>query len=954
MILLRVHRSNGLLAIPTLVILLLTSVASANERLSLAGPWRVRLDNNDQGTKQQWFKKPLSDHQVIALPGTTDLAGLGHQLDIASMGYPAQFPYTRFPGVAESARADQRGFLTRTHFFLGPVWYERDVDVPTGWQGQPLTLHLERTIWKTDVWVDGQPAGTANSLATAHTHELGELSPGGHRITVRVDNRMLLNISTIPHAYGPETQTRWNGMIGCLELRSRPRVSIRRLDIFPAPDRRSARVHVRIDNQEDGDTEGRIRLQLLADDHDEVWASCEIPFAAKPGTSQAKGELKLERAAEAWDEFHAVRYRVVAVLKTESGDRHEATSRFGFRHIERRKRAIYVNGRRVFLRGTLDCAVYPRTGHPPMELPEWERILKTIKEYGFNHVRFHTWCPPEAAFEAADRIGIYLAPETAAWIDDWTTQTDGRPPAIGQNVENNTFVRDEMRRISEHYGNHPSFAQFCIGNEFGQSNTDWSRVADWVTEIKQLDSRRLYACTAARRTVPADDYWITHRVGEHRARGVGPAHTRWDFGAAADASSLPVLGHETGQRPVFPDYDDLLPKFTGPLKPFNYMRLRDLLVKNGLADQAEEFEQASARFQLVQYKAEHEAMRRTKDYAGYQLLMLNDFPGQSEALVGILDPFWESKGVIGAQEVQAWNGVTVPLARFDTFTWSTTQEFHADVEVAHHGPANLEEAGANWELVTADGRQLGRGQIRPTTVPTGHVTKLGEVRVSLGSLKRPTALLLRISVDDATNGYRLWAYPPIPDRAPPRNVTVVRDFGDATRQSLADGANVLLLAHGTRGPRAAKTGFESVYWSAGWWGNEFSSLGILCSPDHLALAGFPNDGHSDWQWYDLTQDATTFLLDGVPPGFRPIVQAVPDFHFARLLGQVFEAQVGKGRLLVCGYDLDTDLDRRLAARQFRQSLLEYVGSSDFQPQHSLSIELVRDLFTSPGSDGAGN
>jgi len=164
---------------------------------------------------------------------------------------------------------------------------------------------------------------------------------------------------------------------------------------------------------------------------------------------------------------------------------------------------------------------------------------------------------------------------------------------------------------------------------------------------------------------------------------------------------------------------------------------------------------------------------------------------------------------------------------------------------------------------------------------------------------------------------------------------VTHALDDTALNTLKSGGKVLLLAHGLKNSHAARTGFESVYWSAGWWGNKFSSLGVLCDPQHPALKEFPNDGWSDWQWRDLCAGATTFDLTGAPTGFRPIVQPVPDFHFNTLLGQVFEARVGSGSLLVCGYDLTRHLDERPAARQFRRSLFRYAGSTSFRPTAEL-------------------
>ncbi len=921
----------------------------ARDTVSLSGEWRVRLDVRDEGLGGQWYSAPIATRSLMRLPGTTDLAGLGAALDPATLRYSVEFPYSRFPGVNEPERADERGFLVRRHFHLGPAWYERDLDIPAAWGDRFVSLRLERALWKTEAWVDGLPAGAADSLATPHEHRLGRLSPGRHRLTLRIDNRMIWNISTITHAYGPETQSRWNGAVGRIELEARPAVALRRLDVFPAPDRKSVRVVASIDVAEGRAGQGVVLLSLRREGGNAVLARSVVDLRSGPGEARIEGVLNSESAAEPWDEFRPARYRIDAELVTSDGLHSKADSVFGFRQIERDGKAIRVNGRRVFLRGTLDCAVYPRTGHPPMTVAEWVRVLGTVKENGFNHVRFHTWCPPEAAFEAADRLGIYLMPETAAWVDDWTRSTYGAPKPIGRDPEVTAFVRSEMRRVVEAYGNHPSFALFCIGNEFGMGGTDWDAVAQWLVEAKRDDPRRLFTAATARKNLAPDDLWVTHSANGKSTRGVGAARTDWDFTPAAEASPVPVIAHETGQHPVFPDYDALLPKFTGPLQPLNYVRLRDRLVASGMAGQARDFVRASARFQMVEYKAEHEAMRRTAGFAGYQLLMLNDFTGQSEALVGILDPFWESKGVVSSAEVRAWNSATVPLARFERYTWSTAESFHASIEIAHHGPRDLENVRVAWDLVARGGKVVARGRFEPAQIPTGGLTPLGAIDVDLRKLGAPTELTLGIRCGKAWNSWRVWAYPP--EQAPvPDELMVAQRFDDSVRVALDAGRNVLLLAHGIRGTNAAQTGFESVYWSAGWWGNTFSSLGILCDPGHPALAGFPNGGFSDWQWHALTQGATTFRFDRMPPGFQPIVQAVPDFHFNSLLGQVFEARVGKGRLLVCGYDLMRDLEHRHAARQFRSSLMRYLGSESFRPRSVMEFDTVEELFRGATQD----
>ncbi|MHC1769628.1 MAG: glycoside hydrolase family 2 TIM barrel-domain containing protein [Verrucomicrobiia bacterium] len=931
----------------TIAALMLSRVAlcaTHADTLDLAGEWRLRLDPEDAGLREHWPGAPLDSTHRIRLPGTTDLADIGFPLDTNTMLHAVPFPVTtRFPGVKEPERADEHGYLVRRHLFVGPAWYEREFEVPPSWEGKPVALRIERALWKTDAWVDGQPTGSCDSLAAEHRHDLGPLTPGTHRLTVRVDNRLIHNLSTVTHAYGPETQSRWNGMIGSLCLEASNPVSIRALAVFPQPDRRSVRLVVRVANMTSVSSSETAEIRLFPESGDAVLSAARVEFNCEPGSSDHEHTLQLAEPAAAWDESHPVRHRVEATLS--SSDR--AVAHFGFRTVERVGKEIRLNGRRLFLRGTLDCAVYPKTGHPPMTVPEWERVFGVVKQYGFNHVRFHTWCPPRAAFEAADRLGLYLQPETAAWVDDWGTITVTKPPAIGRDPQITDFLRAELRRISEAYGNHPSFLLCAIGNEFGMQSTDWERVNAMVREIKALDPRRLYTGCGARKNLPEDDFWFTHQTGAG-TRGVGPGRTDWDFGEAASTSPVPLIAHETGQRPVFPDYAALLPKFTGPLLPQNYARYWRSLVTNGLAGQMREFVRASARFQLTQYKAEHEAMLRTPGYTGYQLLMLNDFTGQSEALVGILDPFWESKGVVGPEEVRAWNAPTVVLARFKKHVWTADELFHAELEVAHYGDTALPAGSVRWELKEFGGRTWVRGESETLAIPVASVRSLGSITAPLASITRPTQLQLHVQVAGIGNHWPIWVYPPAGTEPEPAGVLVKRTLDSAALQTLESGGRVLLLAHGTKSPFAAQTGFESVYWSAGWWGNKFSSLGVLCDPGHPALEAFPNQGFSDWQWRDLCAAATTFDLSGAPTGFRPIVQPVPDFHFNTLLGHVFEAKVDKGALLVCGYDLETNLDQRPAARQFRQSLFRYVGSERFRPTVELPRAMIEKLVARAG------
>lgn len=913
-------------------------------RTSLAGGWTLALDPEERGEEEEWFASELPENP-ITLPGTTDLAGKGSALDEETMTYPVDFLDTAWPGRGAVERIDEAGHLVRRHMYLGHAWYQRTIRVQEH-EARPYQLLLERVCWSSKVWLDDRLVGEYDSLVAEHRYDLGAVTPGVHRLTVRVSNGLVHNIGLIGHAYGPETQSRWNGILGRIELIPRAPVFLRDVQVYPTPNRRSVRIRARIADST-GEGGGVVLGWKVRDQADtEVLGAGEISVRAGSAERSCEYHLPLDRPGHPWGESISPRYVLELELRAAGNlDHREVT--FGFRDLRRDGRHVLLDGQRIFLRGTLDCCVYPRTGHPPMTVEEWEENLRTVREHGFNHVRFHTWCPPDAAFEAADRLGMYLAPETAFWVDDWTATVGVRPQRLGEDPAITDWVRAEIGRISEAYGNHPSFAFFCIGNEFGMSG-DWEVVDDILREAKQADPRRLYNGSTARRRVEADDFWVTHRTTT-AVRGVGPPHTNWDFSEGVAATDLPVVAHETGQRPVFPDYDDLLPKFTGPLAPFNYTRLRDEIVAAGMGDQVADFARASGRFQYVQYKAEHEAFHRTPDMLGYQLLMLNDFTGQSEALVGILDPFWESKGIVTDNEVREWNSIVVPLARFDRYVWTSDEVFSAEIEVANYFHHDLDDRNWSWSVREKNGTVMARGSFPDLPVPRGALTRLGRLEVPLASAEDAAALELVVGSSAFRNRWNLWVVPPIGEEPAVSETLVADECDEAVRDALAAGRDVLLLVHGLENDFAQRTGFLSAYWSAKWWGDRFSSLGILCDPAHPALARFPNEGHSDWQWHELTEGATTIDLDGAPADYRPIVQPVTDFHHNRLLGQVFEARVGEGRLLVCGYDLESDLEHRHAARQFRRSLVKYLNSEEFQPKYELPIELITKWLAPPAA-----
>ena len=251
------------MAFANLLLIVLAPLWSAQENTqSLAGDWKVRLDPEGNGQIEQWFANPI-EGEKIALPGTTDLAGLGYPLDRESMSYDGAFVDSSWPGVEPTERVDETGHLVREFMYIGKAWYQREIEVPEDWQDRRLFLQLERVMWKSEVWVDDQYFGSNDSLTTAHEYDLRFLQPGKHQLTVCVDNGMVHDIGILGHAYGPETQSRWNGMVGELKLIAKPKFHIQDLKIFAPADAKQLRVEALLHHLAPQPSHGKLQLQVV-------------------------------------------------------------------------------------------------------------------------------------------------------------------------------------------------------------------------------------------------------------------------------------------------------------------------------------------------------------------------------------------------------------------------------------------------------------------------------------------------------------------------------------------------------------------------------------------------------------------------------------------------------------------------------------------------------------------
>ena len=939
----------GALLLSTSFVALFTSALPA-QLLDLSGDWRFQLDRDNSGVAKQWFAQPLPETTTLKLPGSLQENRLGDPITVETKWTGGIFDRSWFT-APEYAPYREPGNLKvpfwlqpETHY-VGAAWFQRDIEIPAGWAGRHLELRLERPHWKTTVWLDDREIGSNDSLSVPHLYDFGaSIAPGRHRLTIRVDNTAVPDIGENSHSVSDHTQGNWNGLVGRLELRATASVWIDELQIYPQVKDRTTIVRGRIGNAAQQALPGKVRIAGGKKDS-AARPSMEVPVAAD-GTFSAVYALGSD--APLWDEFNPVLHRISAVL--DNGEQREAF--FGLREMAHDGRKLTLNGRTLFLRGTLECAAFPRTGHPPTDVASWRKEFGAIQAHGLNHVRFHSWCPPEAAFVAADELGVYLQVEVSTWPNQSTTLGDGKPV--------DAWIDRETDRILRAYGNHASFVLFCAGNEpGGDHHAPW--LSKWVTRQKAADPRRLYTAGAGWPEVPENDYHVRpdpriQRWGEgltSRINHLAP-ETRTDYCDFIGARTVPVVSHEIGQWCVYPNFAEM-PKYTGYLKPKNFEIFRASLEAHHLLGQAHDFLIASGKLQALCYKEDIEAALRTAEMSGFQLLGLNDFPGQGTALVGVLDAFWEEKGYISAPEFRRFCNDTVPLARLDKRVFCTDERLAADVDLSHFGPAPLNDVTAIWKLVGDDGRVAAEGKFARRDLPTGGLTRLGHLDLALDGVPAPARYKLVVSLPKTAieNDWDIWIYAPAATVvAPaPASLLVVESLSAAAQSRLESGGDVLLMippAHVAPDPNKGKValGFSSIFWNTAWTnGQAPHTLGILCDPKHPALAVFPTEAYSNWQWWYPVTHASAMILDQLPVELRPIVQVVDDWVTNRKLGLVFEARVGKGRLLVTSINLNNNDTLDPVRRQLRASLIAYAASPKFAPNVSVTIDQVRSLIS---------
>lgn len=922
--------------------------APAANVLPLAGQWRFALDptgtawdstapENDARNSAAPFNKVLSDK--IQLPGALQSQGYGDEIAMDT-------PWVAALGVRgwinnpELARFTQPGdvkvpwMAQPVKHYLGMAWYQRDIEIPQSWAGKRVELYLERAHWRTIAWVDDKRFPYEESLVGPHVTDLGLLTPGKHRLTIAVDNRMLYRQRVDGHSVSDQMGGTWNGLVGRLELRATSPVWIDDAQVFPDVAKKAAVINVTIANDSGKAGAGTLTAGGV---------TVPVKWDDKGGTAQITVPLAAD--TQTWDEFHPVLQHLAITLKGDSANDTKPVT-FGLREISFNDKNLFLNGKPLNLRGTHFADEFPLTGYPATDVESWKKIIALCKSYGLNGMRFHSSTPPDAAFAVADELGFYIQAEGPFW--------DGFSP--GSEIAKRLDAETALMR--KHYGNHPSWVMMSASNESGGA---YGPI--WAGENYKADPRRLYATSTGNDAAINVSAGPTYASMPHtnsvpggggflRLNNGGPQWWGGDYRDAIVNVHIPILSHEVGQLCAYPDFDQIK-EYTGYLRPSNFEVFRASAQAHGVLDRNHEFAWASGKFQLLNYKLEIETNLRTPGLSGIQLLDLHDYLGQGTALVGVVDAMWQPKSYVTGAEYARFAGPVVPLARLAKVVYANNEKLESDTELYNFGDKPLTAATPYWRIEGLDGKVVAQGEWPARDLPIGKNLPLGHVSVDWSNLPAPAEYKLVVGIrgTKAENDWHLWVYPNAAPADPQAAGVFETNDWNAAQDYLSKGGKVLYLPPANELVNSPPLSDVPIFWNRQMNPGEASMSGLWCDAKHPALAEFPTEAFCDLEWTPLVRGVRAINIAGAPVALKPIVSAVDDYNRNWKLGVLFEAKVGPGRLMVSAINFLGN-NRNLGAAQLHRSLLDYMATEKFQPTLAMTRAQADQMWTGSPADVA--
>lgn len=950
-------------------------------RILLNGKWHVVLEDGTTGQ--------------MDLPGTLDENGIGHRDVGANQWHPDAVLGNAAGEIDKDAPIATR--FTRRHTYEGEARISRKITVPD--YGTDRLFVLAERARALRLLVDGEACAVfrQGTLSTPYIFELTGAAPGEHEFTFLSDNSypgMPKAAICYSSAATDETQTNWNGILGECSMYTRPQNFIDSLRVYPravkkeeknkaggyvldvcvelAPGAKKVYKDAKIILQSEALAVGELEdTQTLTE-----IISCSGEGLTEAGTDKEENpktmeiwfrDLPLRENVKLWDEDEGNLYEMAVTLdngmsaEDKGGSTAECRTRFGIRSFgDNGSGRLALNGRAIFLRGEANCAEYPETGHPPMTIPEWKEMLLKYRSYGINFVRFHSHCEPEAAFAAADELGMLLQPELSHWDPKDAFGTE----------ESYRYYRAELVDLLKTYANHPSFVMLTLGNELQAQDEGRERMRELVRTAKRMDPTRLYANGSnafygEEGCDPESDFYTSQSCKDVVIRGTFsgmrgylnenyPSADRTYDEAMAEIRKeyqKPVFSFEVGQFEVLPDFEEL-ESFHGISDPVNLKLIKKRVEERGLLPTWEKYVEATGELSRLAYREEIEAAMRTRELSGISLLGLQDFPGQGTALVGMMNSHLEPKPYDFArpERFREFFQECRILVKLPHYTYEAGERLIAEVEAANFGKRNIEGVFC-WTLagkksVSENGNcEPAEIKSKNTVIATGEdteiticrpgsYTEVGSLDIPLDFVEKNTALTLKVRIGDSISAYPIWVYRKTTPVCP-ENVYETRAFDVKTREILQNGGRVYLSPDADKEslPNSIKTQFTTDFWSVGTFADQEGGMGQLIDTEHPIFKEFPTDFHTDWQWWIMATKRAVIL----PHPMKTIITEMDSYAFLRPMAQMIEFRCLKGKVLLSTMELHKS-QQYPEVRALQASIYTYLSGENFEPAEEITEE----------------
>lgn len=950
-------------------------------RILLNGKWHVVLEDGTTGQ--------------MDLPGTLDENGIGHRDVGANQWHPDAVLGNAAGEIDKDAPIATR--FTRRHTYEGEARISRKITVPD--YGTDRLFVLVERARALRLLVDGEVCRVfrQGTLSTPYIFELTGAAPGEHEFTFLSDNSypgMPKAAICYSSAATDETQTNWNGILGECSMYTRPQNFIDSLRVYPravkkeeknkaggyvldvcvelAPGAKEIYKDTKIVLQSEALAAGELEdTQTLTE-----IISCSGERLTEAGTDKEENpktveiwfrDLPLRENVKLWDEDEGNLYEMAATLdngmsaEDKGGSTAECRTRFGIRSFgDNGSGRLALNGRAIFLRGEANCAEYPETGHPPMTIPEWKEMLLKYRSYGINCVRFHSHCEPDAAFAAADELGMLLQPELSHWDPKDAFGTE----------ESYRYYRAELAGLLKTYANHPSFVMLTLGNELQAQDEGRERMRELVRTAKRMDPTRLYANGSnafygEEGCDPESDFYTSQSCKDVMIRGTFsgmrgylnenyPSADRTYDEAMAEIRKeyqKPVFSFEVGQFEVLPDFEEL-ESFHGISDPVNLKLIKKRVEERGLLPTWKKYVEATGELSRLAYREEIEAAMRTRELSGISLLGLQDFPGQGTALVGMMNSHLEPKPYDFArpERFREFFQECRILVKLPHYTYEAGERLIAEVEAANFGKGNIEGVFC-WTLaekksVSENGNcEPAEIKSKNTVIATGEdteiticrpgsYTEVGSLDIPLDFVEKNTALTLKVRIGDCISAYPIWVYRKTTPVCP-ENVYETRAFDVKTREILQNGGRVYLSPDADKEslPNSIKTQFTTDFWSVGTFADQEGGMGQLIDTEHPIFKEFPTDFHTDWQWWIMASKRAVIL----PHPMKTIITEMDSYAFLRPMAQMIEFRCLKGKVLLSTMELHKS-QQYPEARALQASIYTYLSGENFEPAEEITEE----------------